>query len=243
MAYNGSGVQDMSNNKFKILTVDTDIKAQRRLSELLTDEGYKVISAASDAETVLLLKSHMPDIVISELLPPGTDGLRFIGRITEITDAPIIILSSETDGNIKAAALDAGASDYVTKPYCEAELSARIRMCLRNSRAFRNSDGSSFKSRTLTVDYRARRVFSGEGEVRLTQNEYNILALLTAESGKMLTYREIIKAVWGDYPDSGSIKKLQVNIANIRKKLGSADIIKNQAGVGYRADDGSAKQD
>ena len=131
----------------------------------------------------------------------------------------------------------------MTKPYCEAELSARIRMCLRNSRAFRNSDGSSFKSRTLTVDYRARRVFSGEGEVRLTQNEYNILALLTAESGKMLTYREIIKAVWGDYPDSGSIKKLQVNIANIRKKLGSADIIKNQAGVGYRADDGSAKQD
>ena len=102
----------MSNNKFKILTVDTDIKAQRRLSELLTGEGYKVISAASDAETVLLLKSHMPDIVISELLPPGTDGLRFIGRITEITDAPIIILSSETDGNIKAAALDAGASDY-----------------------------------------------------------------------------------------------------------------------------------
>ena len=70
MAYNGSGVQDMSNNKFKILTVDTDIKAQRRLSELLTGEGYKVISAASDAETVLLLKSHMPDIVISELLPP-----------------------------------------------------------------------------------------------------------------------------------------------------------------------------
>lgn len=116
-------------------------------------------------------------------------------------------------------------------------------MCLRNSRAFRNSDGSSFKSRTLTVDYRARRVFSGEGEIRLTQNEYNILALLTAESGKMLTYREIIKAVWGDYPDSGSIKKLQVNIANIRKKLGSADIIKNQAGVGYMADDGSAKQD
>lgn len=233
----------MSNNKFKILIVDTDIKAQRRLSELLTGEGYKVISAASDAEAELLLKSHMPDIVISELLPPGTDGLRFIGRITEITDAPIIILSSETDGNIKAAALDAGASDYVTKPYCEAELSARIRMCLRNSRAFRNSDGSSFKSRTLTVDYRARRVFSGEREVKLTQNEYNILALLTAESGKMLTYREIIKAVWGDYPDSGSIKKLQVNIANIRKKLGSADIIKNQAGVGYRADDGSAKQD
>ena len=237
----------MSNNKFKILTVDTDIKAQRRLSELLTGEGYKVISAASDAETVLLLKSCPSAATVSptfsELLPPGTDGLRFIGRITEITDAPIIILSSETDGNIKAAALDAGASDYVTKPYCEAELSARIRVCLRNSRAFRNSDGSSFKSRTLTVDYRARRVFSGEGEVRLTQNEYNILALLTAESGKMLTYREIIKAVWGDYPDSGSIKKLQVNIANIRKKLGSADIIKNQAGVGYRADDGSAKQD
>lgn len=232
----------MSNNKFKILIVDTDITAQRRLSELLTGEGYKVISAASDAEAELLLKSHMPDIVISELLPPGTDGLRFISRIAEITDAPVIILSRETDGNIKSAALDAGAGDFVTKPYFEAELSARIRVCLRNSRAFRNSSGSSFKSRALTVDYRARRVFAGEREIKLTQNEYNILALLTAECGKMLTYREIIKAVWGDYPDSGSIKKLQVNIANIRKKLGGADLIKNQAGVGYMADDGSAKQ-
>ncbi len=85
------------------------------------------------------------------------------------------------------------------------------------------------------VDYGARRVFAGGNEVSLTQNEYNILALLTLNSGKMLTYREIIKAVWGDYSDRGSIKRLQVNIANIRKKLG-AEIITNVPGVGYRAE-------
>lgn len=140
--------------------------------------------------------------------------------------------------------LDLGANDYVTKPFGSAELIARVRSALRSSRRSSDSEmfnGSIYESNGLKIDYDARRIFIDNAEIKLTQTEYNIIALLSEHSGKVLTYSYIIKAIWG-YNDIGSVKKLQVNMANIRKKFGAKpgkkNYIVNELGVGYRMNDG-----
>lgn len=225
----------MSNNKYKILTANADEAERKSLSVLLENAGYKVITAGMAAETVIMLKSYMPDIVITEISLPDKGGAALIEEIKNISAAPIIVLSKNGDESIKVSALDAGADDYITKPCGTAELLARIRAALRNCRKYAYSKKDVFFSHGIRIDYGARRVFANGKEIQLTQNEYNILSLLTLSGGKMLTYREIIKTVWGDCCDRGSIKKLQVNIANIRKKLGN-EILTNIPGVGYRAE-------
>ena len=138
-------------------------------------------------------------------------------------------------------ALELGANDYVTKPFGSAELIARIRSALRNVRRIGNSLNPSekFVLDRLTIDYDSRRVFLDNSEIKLTQTEYNIVALLSEHCGKVMTYSAIISAIWG-YNDYGSKKKLQVNMANIRKKLGATPgndcYIINELGVGYRMD-------
>lgn len=140
----------------------------------------------------------------------------------------------------KVLALDSGANDYVTKPFGAAELLARIRSALRNCSHSADSGklpGGRFSVQDLEILYDARQVFIKGREIKLTQTEYNIVALLSEHCGKMMTYSAIIKGVWG-YPDEGSVKKLQVNMANIRKKFGvkpgEATYITNELGVGYR---------
>ena len=151
----------------------------------------------------------------------------------------MIVLSARSDEQDKVEALDCGANDYITKPFGSQELMARVRSVLRTAR--RGIDaamyGGSFEADGLKIDYDARRVFIDGTEIKLTQTEYNILVLLSEHSGKVLTYSTIIKAIWG-YSDLGSTKKLQVNMANIRKKFGAKpgkkNYIFNELGVGYR---------
>lgn len=226
----------MSNNKYKILTVEPNKSEQKSLSQLLEKADYKVIKAFDGGEAQVMLKSYVPDVIISEMRLPDSGGLTLIEKIRQMSDIPIIILSRESGTDLKVAALDAGADDYLTKPYSEAELLARIRVIFRNAYRITNVTNSEFSYRGIRIDYRARRVFVGGNEIALTQNEYNILALLILNSGRMMTYREIIKTIWGEYFDRGSIKKLQVNIANIRKKSRMNDFIINEPGVGYRID-------
>jgi len=150
------------------------------------------------------------------------------------------VLSARTDEKDKVDALDVGANDYVTKPFSSAELVARVRSALRNSRRSTvegKLPGGKFKLGSLEIDYDARRVFVDKAEVTLTQTEYNIIAFLSEHSGKVMTYASIIRDIWG-YNDLNSTKKLQVNMANIRKKLGDkpgkSNYIVNELGVGYR---------
>lgn len=148
--------------------------------------------------------------------------------------------SSRNNESDKVAALDLGANDYVTKPFGTAELLARIRAALRNRKhieGISSLPGAPFTLHDLIIDYDRRQVTIGGKEIRLTQTEYNILALLSVHTGKVLTYAVIIREIWGT-ADSGSTKRLQVNMANIRKKLGSKPgdnrYIINELGVGYR---------
>jgi two-component system KDP operon response regulator KdpE len=174
------------------------------------------------------------------------DGGELIRQVREKSAVPIIVLSARTDETDKVTALDQGANDYITKPFGTAELLARVRAALRSSRTGGSSEAiadGSFRLRDMVIDYDRRLVIINGQPIHLTQTEYNILALLSRYSGKVMTYSSIIRQIWGGM-DDGSIKKLQVNMANIRKKLGTPPgdtrYIINELGVGYRiADDES----
>ncbi len=231
----------MNNNKYKILVIEDENNIRTFITALLEANNYQAIAADSCSNGQLMFKSHRPDLVILDLGLPDCDGTEFIRNIRTENNTPVIVLSARTDEKDKVEALDLGANDYVTKPFGSAELVARIRSTLRNVRHANNNSqaGDKFILDKLTIDYDSRRVFLENSEIKLTQTEYNIVALLSEHCGKVLTYSAIISSVWG-YNDYGSKKKLQVNMANIRKKFGATPgndcYIINELGVGYRMD-------
>ncbi len=228
------------NNKYKILVIEDESNIKNLLKVLLETSGYQVITATACKSGQMLFASHRPDLVILDLGLPDADGMTFLRSIRKDSLTPVIVLSARTEENDKVGALDTGANDYITKPFSSAELVARVRSALRNSRYSSNDGripGGKFKSKGLEIDYDARRVYIEKEEIKLTQTEYNIIAFLSEQPGKVVTYTAIIKAIWG-YNDLNSTKKLQVNMANIRKKFGSKpgqnNYIVNELGVGYR---------
>lgn len=230
-------------NKYKVLLVEDEQNIRTLVSTMLDTNGYQAIVAETCSAAKLMYDSYMPDLVILDLGLPDADGIQIIHHIRKDALTPIIVLSARTGEQDKVHALDLGANDYVTKPFGSAELLARVRAALRSNR--HSSDegrfpGGRFVLGELVINYDARRVFLNDDEIKLTQTEYNILAFLSEHQGKMMTYSTIIKTIWGDTADDGSIKKLQVNMANIRKKFGikpgDATYIKNELGVGYRMD-------
>ncbi len=235
----------MSNNKYKILVIEDEANILSFVEAILEANGYQVLTAASCEQGILMVSSHTPDLVILDLGLPDKDGLEFIRVIREYAIMPVIVLSARTTEKDKIAALDLGANDYVTKPFGIGELLARVRAALRNSPDIggtRTVSGIKFSVGDLIIDYDDRTIIAGGQEISLTQTEYNIVALLSRHLGKVLTYNTIIRSVWGG-ADPGSIKKLQVNMANIRKKLGTRPgeqkYISNELGVGYRMLDDS----
>lgn len=228
------------NNKYKILIIEDEENIIRFLKALLEANDYQVLTAKTVDTGLVQFCSYVPDLVILDLGLPGADGTEFIKKIRNAWTTPIIVLSARTEEVDKVQALDMGANDYVTKPFGSAELLARVRSILRSNRRSCEEGklpGGKFVSGELVIDYDVRRLYLGEQEIKLTQTEFNIMALLSAHFGKVLTYATIIKEIWG-VADSGSVKKLQVNMANIRKKLslkpGESRYIANELGVGYR---------
>lgn len=236
----------MNNNRYKILFVEDEENIRTFMSALLEANGYQVILASSYAEAKTMYCSYVPDLIILDLGLPDKDGSELLCDIRDKDLTPVVVLSARSDEAEKVRLLDLGANDFITKPFGSAELLARVRTSLRNYR--HSSDegrlpGGKFTLMDLVIDYDARRLFIKDEEIKLTQTEYNILALLSEHCGKMMTYSAIIKAVWREYPDEGNIKRLQVNMANIRKKLklkpGDNKYIVNELGVGYRLQDNS----
>ena len=234
----------MNNNKYKILLVEDDLGIQTVITALLEANGYRVITAESCAMAKTLYASHVPDLILLDLGLPDEDGGELLWELRKSDPVPVIVLSARSEESEKVRLLDMGANDYITKPFGTAELMARVRTALRNSRhsaAEGRLPGKRFTVDDLVIDYDARRVFVAGQEVRLTQTEYNVVAFLSEHCGKMMTYATIIKAVWREGPDEAAIKKLQVNMANIRKKLGvrpgEASYIVNELGIGYRMKD------
>ncbi len=231
----------MIQNKYKILLIEDESNIRNLVATMLETSGYQMILADSCTVAKTLFSSYLPDLVILDLGLPDADGMTFLKFVRKDYFTPIIILSARTNEIDKIAALDAGANDYITKPFGSGELLARVRAALRNNRFSADEGrlpGGKFILKDLVIDYDARQVFIKGEEISLTQTEYNIVTLLSENSGKMMTYAAIIKAIWGGYAQEGSVKKLQVNMANIRKKFGDKpgeqNYIANELGVGYR---------
>lgn len=230
----------MNSNKYKVLIIEDEGNIRHFVKTILVTNGYQVVEAKTAAEGKMAFMSHSPDIVILDLGLPDGDGMDFLKLVRAEFSTPIIVLSARTDEKDKVTALDAGANDYITKPFGTAELQARVRATLRiHQQNMNRSLGSerNFKIKDLIIDFDTRHVMIKGEDIKLTQTEYNIVALLAAHAGKVMTYSEIIKEIW-KWADAGSVKKLQVNMANIRKKMGvkpgDNQYILNELGVGYR---------
>ena len=226
------------NNKYKILIIEDEANIRNFVKTLLVTNQYQVFTAKTAEEGMFEFRVHCPDLILLDLGLPDKDGLELLVDIRKESATPIIVLSARYDEKDKVNALDWGANDYITKPFGTAELQARIRSALRNSNPFMGSSiQGKMMSGNMTVDFDERKVTIAGEDLRLTQTEYNIVALLAKKAGRVLTYTEIIQAVWGS-DDIGSVKKLQVNMANIRKKMGVKPginkYIQNELSIGYR---------
>ena len=232
----------MSNNKYKILVVEDDRSILSMIQTVLDTNGYQVLTAQRCQQGILMLTSHMPDLVVLDLGLPDMDGEEFIRVARRSSMIPIIVLSARSEEQDIISALDLGANDYITKPFGTGELLARVRASLRINRMNLQAavPASVFTLGDLEIDYDRRQVTVGGRVIHVTQTEFNILSLLSQQVGKVMTYSAIINSIWGTM-DDGSIKKLQVNMANIRKKLGCKPgenkYIINELGVGYRMPD------
>ena len=226
------------NNKYKILIIEDEANIRNFVKTLLVTNQYQVFTAKTAEEGMFEFRVHCPDLILLDLGLPDKDGLELLVDIRKESATPIIVLSARYDEKDKVNALDWGANDYITKPFGTAELQARIRSVLRNSNPFMGSSiQGKMMSGDMSVDFDERKVTIAGEDLRLTQTEYNIVALLAKKAGRVLTYAEIIQAVWGS-DDIGSVKKLQVNMANIRKKMGVKPginkYIQNELSIGYR---------
>ena len=212
----------MSNNKFKVLVVEDEANICSFIETLLETNGYQALVANTCAMGQTLFTSHNPDLIILDLGLPDRDGLELIRFVRQKFLTPIVVLSARTTEQDKIEALDLGANDYITKPFGTGELLARVRAALRTNRfgVLGGMPGGVFRAQGLEINYERRKVFVDGAEIKLTQTEYNIVAFLSEHAGRVMTYAAIVRAIWGD-TDCGSTKKLQVNMANIRKKLGS----------------------
>ncbi|MBI2333921.1 MAG: response regulator [Chloroflexi bacterium] len=218
----------------RILVVDDEESIRRYLRAALGSQGFDIYEAAAGLEVVNAVLSHRPDIIILDLGLPDIDGIEVTRRLREWSQIPIIILSVREDEQDKIAALDAGADDYITKPFGTGELLARMRVALRKQLA--NTKEPIFQSDGLTVDLSRRLVTLNEKEIQLTPTEYDILKILVTHAGKVITHTQLLRQVWGDGYDDMHI--LRVNISNLRGKLepdpSRPSYIHTEPGVGYR---------
>jgi len=220
----------------RVLIVDDEAGIRRFLSASLVARGYSVHEASSGEEALQVVPAFRPDIILLDLGLPGVGGQQVTSCLREWTQTPIIILSVQGDESEKIAALDAGADDYLTKPFGAGELLARIRAALRR---VGQQDGSpAFVTGDLTVDLVSRAVRLGEKEVQLTPTEYSLLKAFVIHPNKLLTHRQLVREVWGGAHYEDAQHLLRVNISNLRRKL-EADparphFIITEPGVGYR---------
>jgi len=222
-------------NALRILVVDDEPPIRRFLRTALTAAAYRVEEAGDGESALDFLKSNPVDLVILDLGLPGMDGLEVVRRLRGQSGAtPIIILSSRDDEAGKVAALDLGADDYVSKPFGMEELSARIRAALRH-RLQQEGEKPLFRSGALMVDLVRRIVTISGQEVKLTPREYDLLRLLVAHAGKVLTHKFILREIWGGPTD---VQYLRIYIRTLRQKLEEVPerpaLILTEQGVGYR---------
>ncbi len=225
----------MTDKKSNILVVDDEEAIRRFLQVTLASEGYEIIEASNGQSALVSFNSQKPDLMILDLGLPDIDGVEVTRRLREYTKIPIIILSVRGSEQDKIDALDAGADDYLTKPFGAGELLARIRVALR--RQAESAGAPVYVNGDLEIDLEKRIVKAAGCEVQLTPNEYDLLIMLVQNAGKVLTHRQILQSVWGEQYGN-EYHMLHVNISNLRRKIETDPArpryIVTEPGVGYR---------
>ena len=228
-------VEKTTDNLPRILVVDDELAIRRFLHTVLSSEEFSLCEAKNGHAGLAAAAAFRPDVILLDLGLPDMDGIEVIKRIREWSPVPIIVLSVREHENDKVSALDAGADDYLTKPFGVGELLARIRAALR--RSFLEIPEPLFISNDLKVDLGSRRVTVNECDISLTPTEYDILRFLVTHAGKVLTHSQILKQVWGT-TNLEQPHVLRVNISNLRRKIESdpsrPQHIITEPGVGYR---------
>ena len=227
-------------NKFQILVVEDDAPVRNLITTTLRANNYRFITAGSGESAVSETASHNPDIILLDLGLPDIDGVEVIRRIRSWSNVPIIVISARSEDTDKIDALDAGADDYLTKPFSVEELLARLRVTQRRLTALQVGSANTeavFTNGKLKVDYAAGCAFLDGQELHLTPSEYKLLCLLCKNVGKVLTHTFITQQIWGRSWEN-DVASLRVFMATLRKKLekepGSPQYIQTHIGVGYR---------
>ncbi len=228
----------MPEEKELILLIEDEPQMRRFLKITLQSHGYRLVEAATAQEGLMQATTRNPDVVLLDLGLPDLDGLDVTRRLREWTQTPIIVISAREQEQDKIKALDAGADDYLTKPFNAGELLARIRVALRHAaRNSANQQEPIFVLENLRVDLAKRQVLVNDQEVHLTPIEYKLLAVLIRHAGKVITHRQLLQEVWGP-AHVDEVQYLRVYMTQLRHKL-EADpsrprILMNEPGIGYR---------
>ena len=225
-------------DKWKILVVEDDAPVRHLITVSLSAEDYAVIAAGTAAEAVNLAATQNPDMILLDLGLPDADGVEVIRKIRLWTETPIIVISARDEDTDKIEALDAGADDYLTKPFSVAELLARLRSTQRRlTHLAAGNTEAVFRNGELVIDYAAGCAWLAGQELKLTPIEYRLLCLLAQNVGKVLTHKYITQKIWGVGWEN-NIASLRVFMATLRKKLDaspdSPNYIQTHIGVGYR---------
>lgn len=202
----------------RILLIDDELPIRRAIGSLLRSRGYAVSLAGSGAEGLVLFDSDRPNLVVVDLGLPDMDGAAVCRSLRSRTDVPIVVLSVRGDEQAKVVALDAGADDYVTKPFGPEELLARIRAGLRRSVDAARDPHGRVRYGDVTVDFDRHRVYREGTEIHLSPKEFELLTLLAAHAGRVLTHQTILKTIWGANSDAQQ-EHLRVLVGQVRKKL------------------------
>lgn len=226
-------------NKFQILVVEDDSPIRNLIATTLKTHDYKYLLAQNGEEAIIQASTHNPDVIFLDLGLPDMDGVEIIKKIREWSNMPIIVISARSEDEDKIEALDAGADDYLTKPFSVEELLARLRVMQRRIALLQLDNNVNknliYTNGKLKIDYVAGCAYKNDEELKLTPIEYKLLCILAKNTGKVLTHKYITQKIWGSAWDS-NVASLRVFMATLRKKLGndSNSYIQTHIGIGYR---------
>ena len=227
----------MTEDKELILLIEDEPQMRRFLRITLQGHGYRLVEAATAQEGLIQATTRNPDVVLLDLGLPDLDGLEVTKRLREWTQTPIIVISAREQEQDKVKALDAGADDYLTKPFNAGELLARIRVSLRHASRRNAKQEPVFTLNNLRVDLALRQVFIDDKEVHLTPIEYKLLVVLVRHAGKVITHTQLLKEVWGP-AHANEVQYLRVYMTQLRHKLevdpARPRFLINEPGIGYR---------
>jgi two-component system, OmpR family, KDP operon response regulator KdpE len=220
--------------RMKILVVDDEKPIRRLLTLILSENGYEVLEAERGMQALSEAATRHPDVIILDLGLPDIEGHEVVRKLREWSEVPVLILSVREGSDEKVKALDAGADDYITKPFDASELLARLRALHRRKPDFH--DASVLVLGGLVIDFEKQMVQVNKQEVRLTQTEFLLLGVLCRNAGKVVTHKQLLKEVWGPHAEDRA-EYLRVYVTHVRKKLASLTdkpVIRTETGIGYR---------